>query len=199
MRSKLFIATCLLIGICLNSCNNKKSTLNKNKQGIVWNEKIQDTFFGLTLGDTVDADFVVANMRNKGFYFANDVSTNTILHFRNLGSKYFSFGGLSFEMLDISIKNNMLYSISFINSSTDKSSALAGYNNIKDALEAKYSATPVTPKDTTIYAQTAFYGRNNTYASVTCHRYESVSKDIFIGIGLHYETSRGSGKANDEL
>lgn len=199
MRSKLFFAACLLIGICLNSCNNKKSTLNKNKQDIVWNDKIQDTFFGLTLGDTVDADFAVANMRSKGFYFQDDISTNTLLHFRNRDSKYFSFGGLSFEMLDIFIGNNMLCGICFMNSTDDKASALANYNNIKAALDAKYSPTTVAITDTTTYAKCQYRGKNETYATVACYRYQAVSKKIHIGTDLYYRTFKGQEKASDEL
>ncbi len=191
MKSKVFIAICLLIGICLNSCNNKPK--------IVWNDKVQDTFFGMTLGDPVDADFVIKNMRSKGFCFNYTYSTNTLLHFRNRDSEYFSFGGLSWAMLDISIDNGILTGIRFMNSSTDKASALSDYNDIKDALEAKYSATPVTPKDTTIYAQTTFCGRNNTYASVSCYRYESVSKHILICTQILYETDKGKEKVNEEL
>lgn len=191
MKSKVFIAICLLTGICLSSCNNKPKT--------VWNDKVQDTFFGMTLGDPVDADFVIKNLRNKGFRFNYTYSTSTLLHFSNMDSEYFSFGGLSWAMLDISIDNGILTSIRFMNSSTDKASALENYNDIKDALEAKYSATPVNPKDTTLYAETSFYGRNNTYASVSCYRYESVSNQIFIGTQILYETDKGKEKVNEEL
>ncbi len=191
MKSKVFITICLLIGICLNSCNNKPN--------IVWNDKVQDTFFGMTLGDQVDVNFVIKNMRNKGFYFNDKYSTNNLLHFSKKDSEYFSFGGLSWAMLDITIDNGIFSSIGFINSSTDKASALRGYNNIKDALVAKYSATPITQKDTTIYAQTVFCGRNNTYASVSCYRYESVNKKILIGTQMLYETDKGKGKVNEEL
>ena len=199
MKSKVLIAACLLLGICLNSCNNGKTAFNKDKLDTVWNDKVQDTFFGLTLGDTMSADSIVTYMQNKGFSFDKEYSTNTFLAFSNRDSKYFSFGGFNWEYLDIGTYNNTLECIRFMDAKKDKASALDWYNRVKAALDEKYSPTDVAIKDTITYAISKYCGRNKTTATVLCDRYESVSHDIYIGISLKYWTGKWRGKAYDEL
>lgn len=199
MKSKVLIAACLLLGICLNSCNNGKTAFNKDKLDTVWNDKVQDTFFGLTLGDTMSADSIVTYMQDKGFYFNEYYSTNTLLHFTNSGSKYFSFGGFVWDFLYIGTYNNTLGCIRFSNTRKDKADALDCYNSVKAALDKKYSPTDVAIKDTITYAISKYCGRNKTTATVCCDRYESVGHSIWIDTSLQYCTEKWREKAHDEL
>ena len=199
MKSKIFILFCLFIGISFISCNSNKTASNTEQLDTVWNEKVQDSFFGLTLGDSAEVDFIVANLQNKGFYFSNDCSSNTLLHFRSANSQYFSFGGLTWEMLDISIENNVLQKITFMNSSLDKAGAIGNYDGIKSAVDAKYSPTERILNDTTIYKKTSYFGRNGVSVNVSCFRYETISKKIMIGTTLSYWTQKNIKPANDEL
>ena len=172
MNYKIIIMS-LITGIIFNSCNSNKTTSNKEELDTVWNEKVQNSFYDLKLGTPTSVEQIVNSLEKHGFYFIKEYSTDESLHFRFHESQYFTFGGLTWEMLD-------------------------NYNYIKDAIENKYLPTSVQPKDTTIYEKTLYFGRNNVRAAVSCYRYETVTKKIMIGTELSY-SQKNIKPANDEL
>lgn len=190
---------CLLAVILVASCNGCKTDSDSESLDTVWNEKIQDTFYGLKLGQSITPDSVDSALYRKGFYKLSTYSTAEDLHFRPSHGVFFSFGGFSWEMLDVSLSDGKLFAIRFMNHSNDKASSLEGYNSIKGAMDNKYSPTIYTPKDTTNYATTYYFGNNNVNASVGCFRSESFSKEIFIYTKLWYGLGRMPKTSNDEL
>lgn len=196
---KLFMF-CLLGLFVTASCNsNKQTSSNGEKLDMVWNEKVQDTFYGLRLGDSLDVNTIVATLESYGFWFNERYSSEDYLHFRSQQSQYFSFGGLGFEMLDVVRDNGVLTKVRFMNCSKDKASSLDVYNGIKNTVETKYSPTSINPKDTTVYALTRYYGKNKVYAEVSCFRYESAGKEILIGTQLVYLKPNALEGPSDEL
>ena len=137
MKNKIFVIFCLLLAIGMNSCGNKQTTSGKDKLDTVWNERVQDTFYGLVLGKEASVDKIVTTLESHGFYWTKQYSTDELLHFRSRQSQYFSFGGLSWQMLDVERTNNILSAVRFMNSGLDKAAALSTYKNIKIAMEAK--------------------------------------------------------------
>lgn len=198
MNYKIIIMS-LITGIVFNSCNSNKTTSNKEELDTVWNEKVQNSFYDLKLGTPTSVEQIVNSLEKHGFYFVKEYSTDEILHFRFRESRYFSFGGLSWTMLDMYRKGDVLEEVSFRNSSLDKAESIQGYNNIKNAIENKYLPTSVQPKDTTTYEKTLYFGRNNVGATISCFRYETVSKEIMISTTLSYWTMKNIKPANDEL
>lgn len=189
----------LITGIVFNSCNSNKTTSNKEELDTVWNEKVQNSFYDLKLGTPTSVEQIVNSLEKHGFYFFKEYSTDESLHFSFRKSQYFTFGGLSWEMLDIYRKGDVLQAVSFSNCSLDKAESIQGYNNIKNAIENKYLPTSVQPKDTTTYEKTLYFGRNNVGATISCFRYETVSKKIMISTTLSYWTMKNIKPANDEL
>ena len=198
MNYKIIIMS-LITGIVFNPCNSNKTTSNKEELDTVWNEKVQNSFYDLKLGTPTSVEQIVNSLEKQGFYFVKEYSTDEILHFRFRESRYFSFGGLSWTMLDMYRKGDVLEAVSFRNSSLDKAESIQGYNNIKNAIENKYLPTSVQPKDTTTYEKTLYFGRNNVGATISCFRYETVSKEIMISTTLSYWTMKNIKPANDEL
>lgn len=198
MKSKIFILFCLLIEISFISCNSNKTASNTEELDTVWNEKVQNSFYDLKLGTPTSVEQIVNSLEKQGFYFIKEYSTDESLHFRFLESQYFTFGGLTWEMLDIYREGDVLQAVYFRNSSLDKAESIQNYNYIKDAIENKYLPTSVQPKDTTIYEKTLYFGRNNVRAAVSCYRYETVTKKIMIGTELSY-SQKNIKPANDEL
>lgn len=198
MKSKIFILFCLLIEISFISCNSNKTASNTEELDTVWNEKVQNSFYDLKLGTPTSVEQIVNSLEKQGFYFIKEYSTDESLHFRFLESQYFTFGGLTWEMLDIYREGDVLQAVYFRNSSHDKAESIQNYNYIKDAIENKYLPTSVQPKDTTIYEKTLYFGRNNVRAAVSCYRYETVTKKIMIGTALSY-SQKNIKPANDEL
>lgn len=198
MKSKIFILFCLLIEISFISCNSNKTASNTEELDTVWNEKVQNSFYDLKLGTPTSVEQIVNSLEKHGFYFIKEYSTDESLHFRFHESQYFTFGGLTWEMLDIYREGDVLQAVYFRNSSLDKAESIQNYNYIKDAIENKYLPTSVQPKDTTIYEKTLYFGRNNVRAAVSCYRYETVTKKIMIGTELSY-SQKNIKPANDEL
>ena len=198
MKSKIFILFCLLIEISFISCNSNKTASNTEELDTVWNEKVQNSFYDLKLGTPTSVEQIVNFLEKHGFYFIKEYSTDESLHFRFHESQYFTFGGLTWEMLDIYREGDVLQAVYFRNSSLDKAESIQNYNYIKDAIENKYLPTSVQPKDTTIYEKTLYFGRNNVRAAVSCYRYETVTKKIMIGTELSY-SQKNIKPANDEL
>ena len=197
MNYKIIIMS-LITGIVFNSCNSNKTTSNKEELDTVWNEKVQNSFYDLMLGTPTSVEQIVNSLEKHGFYFIKEYSTDESLHFRFLESQYFTFGGLTWEMLDIYREGDVLQAVYFRNSSLDKAESIQNYNYIKDAIENKYLPTSIQPKDTTIYEKTLYFGRNNVRAAVSCYRYETVTKKIMIGTELSY-SQKNIKPANDEL
>ena len=197
MNYKIIIMS-LITGIVFNSCNSNKTTSNKEELDTVWNEKVQNSFYDLKLGTPTSVEQIVNSLEKHGFYFIKEYSTDESLHFRFLESQYFTFGGLTWEMLDIYREGDVLQAVYFRNSSLDKAESIQNYNYIKDAIENKYLPTSVQPKDTTIYEKTLYFGRNNVRAAVSCYRYETVTKKIMIGTELSY-SQKNIKPANYEL
>ena len=198
MKSKIFILFCLLIEISFISCNSNKTASNTEELDTVWNEKVQNSFYDLKLGTPTSVEQIVNSLEKHGFYFIKEYSTDESLHFRFHESQYFTFGGLTWEMLDIYREGDVLQAVYFRNSSLDKAESIQNYNYIKDAIENKYLPTSVQPKDTTIYEKTLYFGRNNVRAAVSCYIYETVTKKIMIGTELSY-SQKNIKPANDEL
>ena len=197
MNYKIIIMS-LITGIIFNSCNSNKTTSYKEELDTVWNEKVQNSFYDLKLGTPTSVEQIVNSLEKQGFYFIKEYSTDESLHFRFHESQYFTFGGLTWEMLDIYREGDVLQAVYFRNSSLDKAESIQNYNYIKDAIENKYLPTSVQPKDTTIYEKTLYFGRNNVRAAVSCYRYETVTKKIMIGTELSY-SQKNIKPANDEL
>lgn len=101
MKSKIFILFCLLIEISFISCNSNKTASNTEELDTVWNEKVQNSFYDLKLGTPTSVEQIVNSLEKHGFYFIKEYSTDESLHFRFHESQYFTFGGLTWEMLDI--------------------------------------------------------------------------------------------------
>lgn len=182
------------------SCNNNKQTSsNGEKLDTVWNEKVQDTFYGLRLGDSLDVNTIVATLESHGFWFNEKYSSENRSEFICRQSQYFTFGGLGFEILDIFRDNGVLTGVRFMNCSKDKASSLNVYNSIKIRMDSKYSPMSINSNDTTVYALTRYYGKNKVCATVTCFRYESVGKEIFIGTELAYFKPNSLKAPSDEL
>lgn len=196
--NKLVLFLGVLLGVCLCSCSSNKTASNTEELDTVWNEKVQNSFYDLKLGIPTSVEQIVNSLEKYGFYFIKEYSTDESLHFRFHESQYFTFGGLTWEMLDIYREGDVIQAVYFRNSSLDKAESIQNYNYIKDAIENKYLPTSVQPKDTTIYEKTLYFGRNNVRAAVSCYRYETVTKKIMIGTELSY-SQKNIKPANDEL
>lgn len=198
MKSIFLYLSIAISLIASYSCGNHSKTENAQKEvDTIWNEKVQDTFFGATFGDSVPK--VIEQLSANGFYLQKDISSESLLHFRARQGKYFTFGNMTWEMLDIGAENGVFNYIRFINAKEDKASALSAYRNLENAIAAKYGLTEPTIQDTTLYAASLIVGKNQNSASVSCDRYETISHTIMIGVRLEYWSEKEFTSVSDDL
>ena len=102
-------------------------------------------------------------------------------------------------MLDIGAENGIFNYIRFVNASEDKASALSAYNSLKNTIAAKYGLTESTIQDTTVYARSSIFGKNQTRAQVSCYRYETINNNIMIAVSLDYWSNKPFTSVSDDL
>ena len=183
----IFIIAIITVVIGTFSC---KGTGEDNKSGesstqvdTLWNDDIQTVFFDTPFG--ASRQEVVNNFARHGFYLRN-YSTKDFLPFYSQKGQYFEFGGMTWENLDVTLKNGKFYTIRFYYPYKDKSQALNNFEGIANALAKKYKLTNFYPNDSTVLINRRAYGRNSCRASASCYRYESVSHETFYASQLSY-------------
>lgn len=193
---KAFLLLGIIIAAFILSCNGNSTKGEKSSVDTIWNENVQDKFFGVSFGESKET--LIETFKKEGFVAGFATSTEEYVHFFPTKSQYYSFGGYNWEMLDITFSNDKFVGIKFMNSSKDKAEAMSQYEQLKELLTNKYKETIVEKKDTTVYGLTAIFSKD-TYAIAACYRYESISKNILIGVSLEYFSNKYYKGAEDEL
>ena len=204
MNRTIIIGTLACIVGLMTACNNQKRTDGGDKptQEIVYNDKIQNTFFGVPFGST--GEEVEAGFKKTGFY-TNSNRTATTLFFEPYGAdSKFSFGGLTWDYLRAQFSGDGIrnggkfYSIQFCSAYKTKEAALSDFNSVMNALSNKYTLTKINPTDTSTYKIYVGQTRNNQVIYVVCRSYESFGHERWIGVELGY-TDNNYNKVSDEL
>ena len=193
---KVFLLLGIIIPAFLLSCNVNSTKGKKVSGDTIWNKNVQDKFFGVSFGESKET--LIEALKKEGFVANLELSTEEFVHFFPIKSKYYSFGGYNWEILDITFSNDKFVGIRFMSSSKDKATAMSEYEQLNKSLTNKYKETIVEKKDTTVYGQTVIFNKD-TYAFAYCYRYESVSKNILIGVTLEYFSKKYYKSAEDEL
>lgn len=193
---KAFLLLGIIIAAFILSCNGNSTKGEKSSVDTIWNENVQDKFFGVSFGESKET--LIETFKKEGFVADLAISTEEIVHFSPTKSKYYSFGGCNWEMLDITFSNDKFVGIRFMNSSKDRAEAMSQYEQLKKLVTNKYKETILEKKDTTVYGLTAIFSKD-TYADAACFRYESISKNILIGVRLEYFSKKYYKGAEDEL
>lgn len=181
-----------------SSCGNKKTEEKESKIDTVWNDKVQDTFFGATFGDS--ASTVISKFSEHGFVYNLDISSDDLLRFEPLFRDFFSFGNITWRQLEAKIENGRFTAIAFVYGFNDKKIAMIKFNEIKNTISKKYAITPREISDTeTIYSAYDIYGKNDVNAYIGCYRYETNVGEIKVAASLMYYDIKDFGGVSDEL
>lgn len=186
----LVIATLILE---MMSCSNK---LKDTKEAAV-NDKVQDTFFDATFGDSISD--VINKFQINGFTIDQENSTEVMIRFSSAKSNKFAFGGLEWEMVDLNFTNGKFSGIDFYNAYHDKEDALKSYDFIKSTVEKKYNLSEIAPANEDSYKELFGNGKNGVYVDVLCDKYTSISNRILYGAHLYYGSDKVEGEEDNEL
>ena len=167
---------------CKSNNNNNSTALDT-----VWNESIQDEFFGVHFGATKKE--LLNNFAQHGIICDYNLSTITSLSMVSNQGKYFSFGDINWNGLNVYFNKNKFYSIQFYCSFKDKQTAMHMYENLKSMLSQKYKFTEMPPsQDSTLYERAIALGKNQDRMGLACTHRESVGNEMWYYVFLEYQT-----------
>ena len=172
--------------LIMPSCNSKNSN-NQSSLDTIWNEHIQDEFFGVHFGATKKE--LLRGFDKYGIICNYSLSTNATLSMMSNRGRYFSFGDINWNHIDVNFNENKFSNIRFYYSFKDKQEALNMYEDLKSTLSQKYQFTEMPPnKDSTLYERAIAFGKNQKRMGLACARYESVENEMWYGVFLYYQT-----------
>ena len=182
----LIIFAAILSLSAMTSCKSN----NKNNQtalDTVWNESIQDEFFGVHFGATKKE--LLNNFAQHGIICNYNLGTNTSLSMVSNQGKYFSFGDINWNGVNVYFIKNKFNSIQFYCSFKDKQEAMHMYENLKSMLSQKYKFTEIPPsQDSTSYERTIALGKNQNSMDLVYIHSESVGYEMWYYVFLYYQT-----------
>lgn len=182
----LIIFVAILSLSAMTSC---KSNNNNNQTALdtVWNESIQDEFFGVHFGATKKE--LVNKFAQHGIICNYNLSTITSLSMVSNQGKYFSFGDINWNGVNVYFIKNKFNSIQFYCSFKDKQEAMHMYENLKSMLSQKYKFTEIPPsQDSTSYERTIALGKNQNSMDLVYIHSESVGYEMWYYVFLYYQT-----------
>jgi putative glycine betaine/L-proline ABC transporter, glycine betaine/L-proline-binding protein len=180
----IFVATLSLSAMTACKSNNKN---NQTALDTVWNESIQDEFFGVHFGATKKE--LLNKFAKYGIICNYNLSTNTTLRMASNQGEYFSFGDINWNCMNVNFNKNKFNNIQFYCYFKDKQEALHSYENLKSMLSQKYKFTEKPPsKDSTVYERAIAFGKNQNRMGIVCTHYESVNHEMWYGVFLDYQT-----------
>lgn len=207
--NSLRIMTLCVILITLISCKSKPQTgttggnnnvvEKENTPEIIYNDSIQDTFFGVKFG--TEKRELIRKFESHNLVYDKYLSDDTTLRFRSRSGRKFNFGGLSWEMLNVCLSNNRFYFIQFMNAFKDKAAAINEYDGLLSTVSSKYEMMEEAPKDSTEYKISRGYSKKDPhhYVVTSVFRYESYRGVIFNGVTLDYFDEDYQSSVSDEL
>lgn len=198
----------------MNSCNSKEGKKDSEKEELAedspkdkeaneteeaYNDSIQGTFFGVSFG--AGREEVIEKFAEKGLRLKTTISTESQLHFDPIHSERYSFGGMSWENLNVSMSNGLFYSIRFYDAFKDKDEAIHSGKSLLSTVSKKYNMTKAEPSDSSTYFLYIGNSREEPRRCVCVYvnRYESISKNIFYGVDLYYVDYEYETEVSDEL
>ena len=193
MKHLIFCILCFAgVTMFMGSCNSKQT-----KE--VFNDSIQGTFFGVSFG--ADKKELVNKFAERKLVPNPYISTEDFLSFQPIGGRRFSFGGLSWESLNVGMSNGKFFAISFYNTLKDKAEAIREGKLLIESISAKYKMIKEEPKDSFTYIIYRGKSIKESGRDVVVHvcRYEGADKKIYYGTFLQYLDRKYEGTVSDEL
>ena len=164
-----------------------------------FNDSIQGTFFGVPFG--ADKDELVNKFAERNLIPNIYISTEDFLTFQPIGGQRYTFGGLSWECLNVGLSNGKFFGIVFYNSLKDKAEAIQNGKSLLESISAKYKLTKEEPKDSSTYMIYRGKSKKESEREVVVYvsRYEAVDKTIYYGTFLQYVDRKYEAAVSDEL
>lgn len=175
--------------ICASCTGNSKAHGNKQALDTLWNDSVQNSFFGVNIGDSISK--VIETFETRGLVLDREVSTNAILCFSPAKGGRITVAKMDWENLNVYAINERFMGLRFSNTYDDKAAAMARYDSTKNAIATKYKITEGSSDNPNVYALSLVFGKNKTGGATACFKRETLDKEFEIFYTtVAYGTSR---------
>ena len=190
MKKAILFCTVICTMLAMTACSNYQTQKEgeeqtSKEQEIVYNESIQNHFFGFSFGDSPQEvrkklDSIRLNTRDR-------LVTDGVMAFLpSYPQDDYNFGGYKWKFLYPEFSNNKLYKIRFHQPFKTKNGAISMYNNLVSSLSNRYHIQTTLAQDSSVFGCCIGWTKNDQYVLVSCDRYESVDHEIWYGTHLVY-------------
>ena len=215
MRKLVFCIICLAgVLIMMESCNSKEKKKDSEKEELApknkndketkkteeaYNESIQGTFFGVSFG--AGRDEVIEKFTQRGFSMIDNFCTDVDLYFHPANSLKYSFGDMSWHVINVAMSKARFYGIEFYSSFEDKEEAIGYFKTVFSKVSKKYKLAKAKPGDSNTYFVYKGNSRKEPDRCVYVYvsRYEAVGNNIRYGVFLSYYDYAYETELSDEL
>ena len=178
MRKAIIFCTVICTMLAMTACSN-------NQTQIVYNDSIQNHFFGFSFGDSPQV--VHKKLDSIRLYTTDRLVPDDEMSFQpSYPQDDFKFGGYSWNWLYPMFCNNKLYKIRFLHPFKTKDGAISMYNSLVSSLSNKYHMQTMQVQDPSFLGYYIGWTKNHQYVMVYCNRYESDGHEIWYGTQLVY-------------
>ena len=136
------------------------------------------------------------SFEKQGLYLYKSVSTNDFLQFYPHG-KYFSFGGMSWQFVNVGLSNGKFCAIAFSVSPENKESALEDYEEVLEQISSKYNVAERPIEDENLYKKSGGRTKDGRYITVYCYKDESFGGEMRYYVTLAYGNEKFQGVSNE--
>ena len=193
MKKLVYCLLCFVgVTMFMDSCKSEQT-----KEA--FNDSIQGTFFGVPFG--AEKQELVNKFAEKKLIPDMGISTEDLLSFDPIGGQRFTFGGLTWEHLNVELSDGKFYSILFYNTRKDKTEAIQDGQSLYNTISAKYNLAKEEPEDSTTYLIYRGKSKKESEREVVVYvsRYEAVDKTIYYGTFLQYIDRKFEATVSEEL
>lgn len=186
MFCTVVICTMFAVTACSNNQTQKEGEGQPiQEQEIVYNESIQNQFFGFSFGDS--PKIVHKKLDSIRLYTTDRLIADGGMSFQpSYPQDDFNFGGYSWNYLYPYFCNNKLFHIRFLHPFKTKDGAISMYNNLVSSLSNRYHMQTRQDLDTSVYGCCVGLTKNNQFVVVRCYKYESDGHEMWYGAELAY-------------
>lgn len=157
----------LIIGyLCLVSCGKDEET------EVEYNEKIQDTFFGVKFG--ANKEDVVNGFAKDSIILINENATE-VLTFHKSWEDFINFGGLPWDFVNVHFDENKFYQIIFCYSLDLKNTemTLNHFNEVLSIVSEKYVLYEMPIQNEKTYKDYRGFSKNGKLIMILCGEFEN--------------------------
>lgn len=218
------IGCCILIVLAivafLKFCNDKprKRVNHNNREHIdtaqhsvgrehildtAWNEKIQDTFFGVTFSEYKRP--TIKKFEKKGFFQDTLLSSRKEIVLKKKSYNTFAFENHSWEYLIVTFVEGEFSDISFCKEFGCKDEAIKDFEKLKTSIKKKYHLVEICYIEESCYLLMVGCGRNKINIGISYQKYETMknpldkdgSEERYV-VSLEYWSEEIEEEDNDE-